>query len=291
MVCLRAVIRGIAGLNESDAIEEVERQKLLKKGPRIAMRLYLIQLALLTMSVGSCIEAQASWTIAGEATKLFDHGINQYKNDSLLFYKQLNRLLTNFDLIGIHSSKVKEWFGEPYKFSEKRMALLKNINVQIPVDEPGSSSFYYRIPRDSDKPCFHVLRFKEKDDQIVQWSIVYNNEETNPVTKNMVLKFDGFGSLLFNEADGFRYPKTVVKTNLIKKSQRDLVDEATHIDGLKRSTPESSGRIEESRDMNMFNVEPKTVDNLDSFLENESDSYSGFDARSERHQKPAPLGD
>lgn len=29
MVCLRAVIRGIAGLNESDAIEEVERQKLL----------------------------------------------------------------------------------------------------------------------------------------------------------------------------------------------------------------------------------------------------------------------
>ncbi len=189
---------------------------------------------------------QASWIICGEATKLYEHSTQHYKNDSLTFYKEFNRLLTQNDLIGMPSSTVTERFGEPYKFSEKRLTALKTISVQVPVDEPGFTSIYYRIPRDSEKVCFHVLRFKLKNDKIIQWSFVYNNEETKPITTNVVLLSDNCGSLQFNESKDFRYPKTVAKSNIIKKSTASLVDEATRING--------------PRDMNMFKIEPTVVD-------------------------------
>ncbi|MBP7861730.1 hypothetical protein KA183_08610 [bacterium] len=190
--------------------------------------------------------AQASWNICGEATKLYEHSTQHYKNDSLTFYKEFNRLLTQNDLMGTPSSRVIRWFGEPYKFSEKRLTALKTISVQIPVDEPGFTSIYYRIPRDSEKVCFHVLRFKLKNDKIVQWSFVYNNEETKPITTNAVLLSDNCGSLQFNESKDFRYPKTVAKSNLIKKSRGSLVDEATRIEG--------------PLDKNIFNYDPPVLD-------------------------------
>lgn len=190
--------------------------------------------------------AQAYWIICGEATKLYEHSTQHFKNDSLTFYKEFNRLLTQNDLMGMPSSKVIGRFGEPYKFSEKRLAALKTISVQVPVDEPGFTSIYYRIPRDSEKVCFHVLRFKLKNDKIVQWSFVYNNEETKPITTNVVLLSDSCGSLQFNESKDFRYPKTVAKSNIIKKSTATLVDEATRING--------------PLDKNLFNVDPPVLD-------------------------------
>ena len=134
---------------------------------RICGLLYRILNSLLIVVIaGSIPAANASWIVAGEATKLFEHRTQQFKNDSITFYKRFNLLLHNCDLIGCPSTKVKEWFGEPYKFTEKRLALLKSIKVQIPSEAPGYSSIYYRIPRDTDMICFHVLRFKLKDDKI-----------------------------------------------------------------------------------------------------------------------------
>jgi hypothetical protein len=165
--------------------------------------------------------AKASWIICGEATKLYEHSTQHFKNDSLTFYKEFNRLLTQNDLIGMPSSKVTARFGAPYKFSEKRLVALKALSVQVPVDEPGFTSIYYRIPRDTDKVCFHVLRFKLKNDKIVQWSFVYNNEETKPITTNVVLLFDNSGSLQFNESKDYRYPKTVVKSEIKTRRYAD----------------------------------------------------------------------
>lgn len=219
--------------------------------------------------------AQAYWIICGEATKLYEHSTQHFKNDSLTFYKEFNRLLTQNDLMGMPSSKVIGRFGEPYKFSEKRLAALKTISVQIPVDEPGFTSIYYRIPRDSETVCFHVLRFKLKDDKITQWSFVYNNEETKPITTNVVLLSDSCGSLQFNELKDFRYPKTALKSEIKRRRfddpryqrMQNLESfeinkriERTDKPQVTKASPDAIGRVEGPRDMNLFNVEPTVLD-------------------------------
>jgi len=208
------------------------------------------------------MKMKSKFLIFGTASLLFAealdarasyHTITRYQrqtkhflNDPVLFYKELNRFLSNFDAIGMPSNKIKWWFGKPYNFSEKRLALLKSINVEIPVDEPGFTSIYYRIPRDSEIPCFHVLRFKLQNDKVVQWSIVYNSKETVPITTNVVISSDRCGSMQFCESGEFRYPLTVDKSKPIVQSKPNLVDEATRIEG--------------PRDMNMFKIEPTVVD-------------------------------
>ncbi|MDX2106150.1 MAG: hypothetical protein SFY67_07080 [Candidatus Melainabacteria bacterium] len=193
------------------------------------MRFKILNLLLIVAIVESIPATHASWIVAGEATKLFEHSAQHFKNDPISFYKRFNLLLHNCDLIGCPSTKVKEWFGEPYKFTDKRLALLKSINVQVPSEAPGYSSLYYRIPRDSDAICFHVVRFRLKGDKIIQWSIIFNNIENQPITSNVVLKFDSGGSLLFHESKEFRYPETTAKSKPVIKP--NLVDEATKVQG------------------------------------------------------------
>lgn len=208
------------------------------------MHFKLFSLLILLAIAGSVPAAGASWIVAGEATKLFEQSTQHFKNDPISFYKRFNLLLQNCDLIGCPSTKVKEWFGEPYKFTDKRLALLKSIKVQVPSEAQGYSSLYYRIPRESDAICFHVLRFKLKDDKIIQWSIIFNNIENQPITNNVVLKFDSGGSLLFHEGKDYRYPETTSKPKPVIKP--NLVDEATKVEG--------------PRDMDLFKVEPTVLD-------------------------------
>lgn len=195
-----------------------------------------------SLLIAGTIDAQASY----HSIARYQCQTKHFLNDPVLFYKELNRFLSNFDAIGMSSDKIKWWFGKPYNFSEKRLALLKSINVEIPVDEPGFTSIYYRIPRDSEKPCFHVLRFKLQNDKVLQWSILYNSIETVPVTTNVLISSDRCGSMLFCESGEFRYPQTVPKSKSILQPKPNLVDEATGING--------------PRDMNMFKIEPTVVD-------------------------------
>jgi len=179
-------------------------------------------------------------------TKLFQHNRTNFYNDQIWFYKHFSNMLESIDVIGSTSTTIKNWLGEPYRFSEKRLKLLKSINVQVPADKSGTSSMYFRVPRESDEPCFHVLRFKLEGDKVVQWSVIYNNVENLPITTNVLLKFDKGGSLLFHEGNGYRYPQTVAKVKPSKESKPNLVDRATRGDG--------------PRDMNMFNIEPTVLD-------------------------------
>lgn len=192
--------------------------------------------------------------------RLVPHPSRNHRNDCAMFYTKLNDFLLSVDVVGQSSSEVEKQLGKPFSFTEKRLGLLKSINVNLPVDESGCKSIYYRIPRDGAEPRFYAVRFKLHNDKVKQWSIVNNSDETEPITQNVIIMFDPGGSVIFSEAKGFRYPRTVAKTNLVKKFRRDLVDEATRVEGRKRSTSASSGRTEGPRDINMFKVEPTVKD-------------------------------
>lgn len=179
-----------------------------------------------------------AWSKGQEDARLVPHSNRHYSNDPISFYSQFNNLMRNYDLIGLSVDTVKDWMGEPYKFTAGRLKKLKKLDIQIPSDEADATSIYYRIPRDEVKPSFHVIRLKLINNRVVQWSVVYNNEETKPVTSNVLIKFDRGGSIIFSNGNGFRYPETIEKPKPILNSER----------------------VEGPRDINLFNVEPTVLD-------------------------------
>jgi hypothetical protein len=208
--------------------------------------------ALLIVLSGFALNAQA-WPVD---VRLVEHSPRNHKNDVAMFYTKLNNFLHKRDVIGLSSREVKDWLGEPYKFSERRLELLKKINVQIPLEKAGFASVYYRIPRDTDEQCFHVIRFKLHNDKVVQWSILNNMDETIPITTNVVIVFDKCGSVLFQGSNGFRYPQTVAKSEMKTRPSRSDDPRYQRMINL----PEELGKIEGPRDKNLFNVDPPVLD-------------------------------
>ncbi len=217
---MRAVIRGIAGLNESDAIEEVERQILA-----------------LLISFFLCLNGTASHARPGS----FNTNDWQTNGTAEEYFAMFGKFLNEYDLIKMPRDKVIELLGDPNKIVSKQ---------KVPKDCSGYRSIYYIIPKSERNFEFNALRITFLHNEVVAWSIVQDKDESTPIETNV--------RFMFHQAKPIMNFDRAVIAPMIKGGSLGKPKDSFSLRPI--SDLKILGNLEGPRDINMFKVEPTVMD-------------------------------